>query len=486
MPQGGPFTSDVSSASHMPFTEEGPAGCPSCGANGNIWGDCEHERPYRVWGSVDYLLWRIKDTGVPQFNAGFGGGFLFVPITNTIINVPPGGGAATLQTFTQTPTIPAAFSVSSSQGGTNTVSFGDQPGMRYNLGYWFDSEDSVGIEASYFSLWRRTNNFNSSQGASNQSIPLGSQFTDNQLIQTTTVVNGTATTTILSNITLPVFIAANTNVNLSGQISSETWGTEFNGRCRVCSFGCLKIDAIGGFRYLDIDERLSTREDITLTSIPSTNGVTTNGTGSLTSTTNALVNPFNNAFNLPGTTTFSGVIYDLIDVHSRFYGAQAGFDFDWRVIGNVYLSGFTKIAVGDMRETYSLRGLTQQIFPPAPGGLAPGIVTTAGGQFVNPQDNNTTRHYDRTCIVPQVNLNLGYELTDNIRVHVGYDYLYISALSRPIEQLTVAPGSVSATFGSNATGGTTAQNVQIFSPAFKAKTDQAWLYGLNMGVDIRY
>ena len=30
------------------------------------------------------------------------------------------------------------------------------------------------------------------------------------------------------------------------------------------------------------------------------------------------------------------------------------------------------------------------------------------------------------------------------------------------------------------------QSINVLSPAFQVKTTQAWLYGINMGIDIRY
>ena len=437
---GIPIPTDVSQQSRAWTPED--LNSPGCLGEGTCT-NCNAEKPYRFWGRSEYILWRVKDTSVPEFNSSFSGGFLFVPVTTSVgtVTVSTTATGATTTSgssvvpFTATPTIPATFSNTTSQGGTNNTNFGDQPGLRFTLGYWFDQEGTFGMDANFFRLWRRTNTFFDVNNSSNNSIPTGfnAVFSLSQVVTANGTVGSTVspTTTPITTVTSPIFLATTTTANLAGQLSSETWGAEVNARCEVCSFGCLRIDAVGGLRYFDLDERLSTVENINLNGVPSVTITPPAGT------TNALPS----AITLPATSAFNGTIADLIDVHNRFYGAQAGFDYDWRVAGGVFISGFTKIAIGDMRDTFSLRGLTQQVIPSGSAVVPPGLATTAGGQFVGPDDNNTTRHYDRVCFMPEFDINLGYYITDNIRVFVGYDYLYISALARPADQLTQAAGS---------------------------------------------
>jgi hypothetical protein len=461
----------------------GPADCPTCGAG--LCDDCSQCYPYRFWGGVEYILWRIKDTGVPSLSVSSGAGFLFLPVNNTIISTNATGAVSNVTQVNQVVTLPASFTVNSNQGGNNTVSFGDQPGMRFNVGYWLDSEQCFGIDASYFHQWRRTNNFFNTGSTSNIGIP--TSFADTQLIQTLTTVNGVTAAQAQPSIPpVPIFVSAAESNILTGSISNQVWGTEFNARCRVCCFGCMKIDAIGGVRYLDLDEQLQTLQTVNLVATPQASLTPPGGTtgnppvtnGNAASAIPAGAFTFNNAVPLPTSASFAGNIFDLINVRNRFYGAQVGFDYDWRVIGNVFITGFTKIALGDMHETFFLQGQTMSIFTGT---------TTAGGEFVGPQYNMKRFNFDRVCLMPEVDLNLGYELTRNVRVYVGYDYLYMSALARPVEQLTVAQSSTALSFG-NAAGlsGAQPQTIPVFAPAFKPHNNQAWMYGINMGVDFRY
>ncbi len=487
---GGPTTMDLTPFSHMPLADS-PV-CPGCAAcTEGIWNGDPHHVPHRLWGSVDYILWRIKDTGVPAFGIGTSGGFIFIPTVNTFISTGSFGGSASAIQVAQQVTLPAVFGTAQNAPGNNTVQFGDQPGMRFNLGYWLDSDECFGIDASYFRMWKRTNNFYNSAANPNQGI--GTGFADQEVIDLGVIgaaggqAGSAAPTTV--GLSVPVFVAASTQTSLLGTISNETWGMDYNARCRVCYFGCLTLDLLGGFRYLDVDERLNASQNIILTAanvpaapaFPVQSVVQGVVAGSIATT-------LNNGISLPASASFMGTTTDFIDAHNRFYGAQFGASFDWRVAGALYVNGFTKIAVGDMRETFNLRGFTSQIVPDAARPNNPGIATTPGGSFVGPLDNNTERHFDRVCLVPQVNLNVGYEITDNIRVHVGYDYIYISAMARPVDQLTRSFSTTALSLGNN-TGSllnNNTQSINIFAPGFKVHNDQSWIYGINMGVDILY
>ncbi len=482
----GPAPAYLSDPSAFTHTSLG-SGCASCGGHdgdghnngdGSLFNE-DPGTPHRIFGKAEYLLWRIKDTGVPTFTNSFGAGYLSVPVSNQFISSANGAGS----TVNQSVTLPSMLSSSQNQGSPNNVQFGDQPGMRFDVGYWLDSEETFGIEASYFKLWRKTNTFFNSAVSPSQA--LGTGFQD----QVTIVVNSfvsTSSTPSQVALSAPVFLAANSVTTLLGTISSETWGMEYSARCRVCSFGCLKIDAIGGVRYMEVDERLNASENLSVAGTIPNNQT---GTQPVTTTTGgASNNPvtttvLNNG--VPGLQPFQGTITDFINVRNQFYGGQVGFNFEWRAIGKLYVDGFTKLAIGDMHETFDLRGFTQQVIPDAARPNNPGIATTAGGSFVSPLDNNTKRTFDRIAVIPQVNFNIGYEVVDNVRVHIGYDYLYISALARPIDQLTTSPSTLATVVGGS-TGNGGSSTLQVNSPAFHVHNDKSWIYGINVGIDLAY
>jgi len=439
----------------------GNGGCSTCGDEGSFCNPC-HRVPHRFYGGVEYILWRIKDTGVPVLTTNFGSGFLIVPTTNTFISATTGLAS----TVTQQVTLPSQFAATAGGGGPNNNKWGDQPGLRFNAGYWFDNEECVGIEASYFHMWKKTNSFYGSAFSPNQDLQTG--LNDSQVVTVGASAFGVGGT-IISQQTSPVFIGANSETRLLGRISNETWGQEYNARCNLCCFGCMKIDAIGGFRYLDINEAIATSLTLAVTSVPVP---TSTGVGAL-----------NNGIVLPPSSQFTGVVTDYVGVRNQFFGAQVGLTYDWLIAGKVFFKGFTKLGVGNMHETFNLRGFTQQLIPDAGRPGNPGIATTPGGSLVGPLDNNTRRSFDRICLIPHVNLNLGYELTDNVRFYVGYDYMYITAQARPLNVLSQAPSTTATVIGgSTSPVGATPQTAFNLVNA----NDDSWIYGINLGFDIRY
>src|SRR5262245_18744822 len=98
--QGPPTVVDLGSMPRMPLSETvvGPSGCTAC--NEGLCNDYPHRDSYRLWGSTEYILWRIKDTGVPSFNVGTSGGYLFIPTVNTFIDTFFGSATTVIQQIT--------------------------------------------------------------------------------------------------------------------------------------------------------------------------------------------------------------------------------------------------------------------------------------------------------------------------------------------------------------------------------------------------
>lgn len=91
--------------------------------------------------------------------------------------------------------------------------------------------------------------------------------------------------------------------------------------------------------------------------------------------------------------------------HNRYFGVQAGGSFEWEVIARIVVSGFAKIGLGGDAGTHR--------------DSIPGILII---------DTNRTRYN----FVPEGNINLGYQLTANLRSTVGYNYLHFSSWERPL------------------------------------------------------
>jgi len=106
------------------------------------------------------------------------------------------------------------------------------------------------------------------------------------------------------------------------------------------------------------------------------------------------------------------------------------------------------------------RGITSTVTVPAV--TIPGLGTTlavGATAFVQHFSN-----VSRFAVVPEVNLNVGYQFADWARAYVGYDFLYASDVAQPGEQINPAG--------------------LIFAPV-QPHTD-FWAQGVNFGLEFRF
>ena len=151
------------------------------------------------------------------------------------------------------------------------------------------------------------------------------------------------------------------------------------------------------------------------------------------------------------------------------------------------LDMFPRIALGSTHSTADLSGSTQYTAPsgavtyPAPGsGQTPPQPTQNGGLLVQygPGLNGGSHEQDNFTVVPQLDLNLGFQVTNHTKVVVGYTGLYWNNVARAGEQIdrSVNPNNLP---GSGTTGGTA-------NPAFTFHDTGFWAQGVNVGLDCRW
>ena len=136
-------------------------------------------------------------------------------------------------------------------------------------------------------------------------------------------------------------------------------------------------------------------------------------------------------------------------------------------------SGFVKLAIGATVQSVDIDG-GQQID-------SKGTVRTfTGGLYALP--SNIGHHTQtRMSFVPELGVKLGYNLNDNVRLFVGYDFLYWSSVMRPGDQidqtldLNQVPNS----------GGPFAPVNQL-RPRVPFQTSSFWAQGASAGIMIRY
>lgn len=316
--------------------------------------------------------------------------------------------------------------------GNNSVTGRNVSGLRLELGAWLNQQSTIGVEGGFFSYY---------EGRTNRGITSGGSRLERPYIDTAT---GTPAALIIAAPGIS-----------TGSITAETTGSLVGGEINLVSRAFAdpvdSVDFLLGFRNVNLVERLT---------ITSVSDVTT-GTASFLGTT------------YPAPSTL--VATDEFFTGNYFYGAQVGARFQTGH-GNLRFSGFGKVGLGGMQQLNRISGGSNLGI----AAIDPGLVIYNGGLLANRDNRGRTLH-TVFAVVPEVGLNLGYQVTEGVLFNVGYSTLYLSDVLRPGSQInsqvnshTVATG---ASFSRNTAGET--------STRLMDSTDY-WVHGVNFTLLFRF
>jgi len=399
-----------------------PASSPADAPNASwAWpGHADDGKP-RVWASAEYLMWWVKDSPLPY------------PLVTT--GDPTTGN-------------PGALNASGvpflTRGGAN---YGTLSGLRVSLGGWLDADGTIGIEGSGFLLPQQSKTYRASSDANGNPV-LAFRYLDPP-------VGGAAPNEDAFQASIP---PGNTNLGvpaLAGSLAVQSqlrlWGAEVNGVLGRAGSGNLGFQALAGFRYVDLQESLSLQLSSTALGA-------------------SAVDFLGTPFGAP-----SGVAtLDSFQTRNQFYGGQVGLRGTY-ALGNFSLSASGKVALGDNHESLNILG-TSTLFPA--GGAS---ITVPTGQFAQPS-NIGRRTRDEFAVIPEAQLNVGYQATRAVRVFVGYDFLYWSNVVRPGSQVDLIVNNATNATNPGFIPGTTQANYP--RPLFNRS--DFWAQGVNFGVEFRY
>jgi hypothetical protein len=446
--------------------------------------------PSRWWGSAEYLWWWTKDANSPPLVIT-GPPPVQSPLLTYGPHVPTSPGFIGL--FTTGGPTPTPLSVTTANGVLfgNAIDSEDTSGGRFALGYWLDSDRTLGVEGSFFFLGSHQIHFASDgTGFPGLAIPFVNPVTGQETGYPVALTTFT-TTGVFINTTPDVFVGLYTQTVLdqfSGIVSVRTTsrlnGTEANLVGRWADSPSFHLEGLAGFRYVDLDEGLD------LTSI-----VTENRTDTVV---------FAPALGLPtgGIPVFNNVNetvtrFDQFGTHNDFYGGQVGARgrFDW---GRFSVSAGAKVALGDMHQEVDVNGNTSFTgtttvtpvhtillagIPLNTATGAPAVVTPVNGQSPGglfAQPTNFGRHQrDMFAVVPEGNFQLGYRVTDHFRATVGYTFFYMSSVARPGDQIDRAVNANFLMVPPTPGGPARPFDYRI------AGTDY-WAQGIDVGLEFRY
>lgn len=358
----------------------------------------------RLWVRADYLYWFTEGMDLP-------------PLVTTSPDGTPLNRAGVL-----------------GQPGTSTL-FGDDEinddgvsGVRFRTGFWLTNQATFAVEGEYFQLLGDQDDGFTASG--DGSPILGRPFFDSS--------RGLETAQLFS---FPGRATGNINVSSDSDLRSFL----INGRAALCPVGVCnpfgesdRVDWIIGYRRIELDDRLSIRENLVST-LP----------------------------NAPGTIAIDDSFRTSNEFNALQLGVthQANFRRGW-------LESMLRVAVGNNTQSVDIAGGTSITENEETQTFAGGILAQ--------QSNIGSFQRDQFTMVPELGLTLGIRLTDWLDATVGYSVLYFPSVVRAGDQ-------ISTDLDSN----------QFPPPADPAVSDNLrprfdfietdyWAHGLNLGAELRF
>lgn len=303
-----------------------------------------------------------------------------------------------------------------------------QSGARFSLGCIFDCHKCYGVEASYFFL---PNNSYTQTVSSDGSI--GSESLRIPFFNVITLKNDS------TGLALPGVFSGTANLKLENKMQ----GVEFNVLARYSDYYSMRVTALGGLRYWNF------KEDLTFdTSSP------------------YVIPPFD---------TYQ--TKDQFNTENNFYGGQIGLLFAYNC-GRFFLDAKGKFAVGAICGRVLIDGylLTNDY------NNFMAVQKFTGGYFALPTDIG--KHYStKLSVLPEINFNFGYELTDNMQIKLGYSCIYVTKVLWATQQIDKDINKTQATTYTNSP---VVNLVGQPRPETLLKTADLWIQGLNVSFIVEF
>lgn len=315
--------------------------------------------------------------------------------------------------------------------GPFTVVLGDKKtnndwhsGGRFTLGYWFDACDSLGAEAEYFFLGKTSKHSHVASDADGSPRLRVPYFN---------VTTGLPDSSALAT---PGLYSGTASLDISNKMQ----GAELNLVKGIPLRCASNFKVLAGFRYWNFEDTL------------------------LFSATSPLITP--------------PTVYDYQDkfhTQNNFYAGQIGawfredfYSFFFDVKG--------KVALGAMCQQSNVEGFFET------NEFTGSVETFVGGFFALPTNIG---HHKKTrfAVIPELNINFGYHITDNICIHLGYSGMYASEVLRASKQMS---SKLNPTQSANIEFTSTPVLVGEASPKARLRSTGLWAQGVNGGLDFTF
>jgi len=317
--------------------------------------------------------------------------------------------------------------------GNKAIDTQDHAGYRLTLGWSLNSDDTLGFEGRYFFLGTRTFSESATDLGEDRYRAIGLSFRN--------AITGQEDALVLAR-------AGVSNALITASTSTRVQGVEANFIANLYASGGVKVHAIAGYRHLQANEGLR-----------------------IESRWLEYGNPLN-----AGGHHALGMIADQIDAHNEFHGGQLGLMADVHR-GHFYIEFTGKAAIGTNFEMVRIDGATHLITANQP---IPLFQSWHGGVYA--QNTNIGRHTQpRFAVVPEGMIKVGLKTGDRGRFFVGYNFLYMSDVVRPGDQIdrTLNPNQIPLI----------ARGVPFTGPERPVPTmvrTDFWTQGLLIGFEARF
>jgi hypothetical protein len=352
---------------------------------------------YRFWVRGEYLLWWTKGNHLPPL-------LTTAPLGTPLAGVGALGEPGTSILF-----------------GNSRIDDDLRSGGRFTAGLWLNDCQTSGIEANFFFLEQEGTHFRrASEGDPILTRPIFD------------VLNNQETST---GIAYPgVFRGL-----FEADSSTTLWGGEINYICNLCRTCCWRVDALIGYRYLNLEDDLSIRS--VEINVDPTRG------------------PVGLGFD----------ITDSFDTRNQFHGGQVGARAEF-TRGCWFLQVTGKLGLGNTERRARIRGNTVDVETGAVVSANSGLLALEGTNVGSYSDNQFS-------FVPEFGISVGYQITRNLRASVGYTFLYWTDVVRSGDTIDrgVNPSFLPPTAG-----------VGDPRPAFNFRDSDFWAQGLNFGLELRF
>lgn len=293
-------------------------------------------------------------------------------------------------------------------------------GVRVFAGGWFNVNHTIGMDGSLFILGQQSAGFGVSDHSGNGSFVINEP-----------IVGAPFTT----QVSAPGVLTGSVFVNASSRFGGGDINVLFN----LLRSNGWTINLLGGYRYLQLDESLT----IEANSYLFTTATYTDNMGNVLATAP------------PGS---SIAVIDQFHTRNQFNGGQIGTEFQY-MWGRLSISGAAKLALGATHEVVTING-SNNVFPT---NAAP--VFFSGGNYATLQIGRYGMN--RFAVAPEGLLSVGYQLTPWCRAQIGYDFLFLSSVVRPGNQIDNTYDGVA-------------------HPGVPMTTSSFWGQGLNSGLQFTF